>query len=126
LHHAGPEIEVVILEGVELEIECPVGSRNSIRVIPFKIFRDTIPDVHGLEIWVISIVEGSSIGVEFIGKLYNQHMSNYQSPQTYHKLQSRPVIRFLAVRGFRCIRIDKSSSLIFEQRQLVGQTIGIA
>ena len=33
-----------------------------------QVLRSTIPDVHSLEIRIVAIIEGTSIGIEFIGE----------------------------------------------------------
>lgn len=85
LDHARSIVEAVVLEQVELEVEGAVLGVGRIRVIPLlrvsankwtpnayatylQVLRSAIPDVHSLEIRIITIVEGAPISVELVRK----------------------------------------------------------
>ncbi len=57
------------MKSIKLYVERSVGRRYCIRVIPFEILGDAIPNVYGLKVRVVAFVECSSIGIEFIGEL---------------------------------------------------------
>jgi hypothetical protein len=59
----------VVLEGVELDVKGSIGSGDGIRIVPFKILCDTVPDVYTLPERVISVVECSSVIVKLVRKL---------------------------------------------------------
>jgi hypothetical protein len=66
----------VVLKGVELDIERSIGRGDGIRVVPFKILCDTVPDVYALPERVISVIECSSVIVKLVRKLERVNISS--------------------------------------------------
>jgi hypothetical protein len=59
----------VVLERIKSDVQGPIGCGYSVRVVPFEVLGDTVPDVDALEEGVIAIKERSSVIVELIREL---------------------------------------------------------
>lgn len=66
-----------------------------------QILRGTVPDVHSLEIWIITVVESTSIGVEFVGE---------------NQLLRGAVVGFAGHRRLRRVRVDQALSQVRQER----------
>lgn len=69
LHHAGAVVEVVVAELVEADLQHAVLGRDRVRVVPLQVLRHAVPQVHGLVVGVVAVVEGAAFCVEFVGEL---------------------------------------------------------
>lgn len=59
----------MVLEGIETEVQGATGRGHSIGIVPFQILRHTIPDIHGLKVWIIPIIKRPTLLGEFVRKL---------------------------------------------------------
>ena len=69
LDHAGPIIQVVVLESIEANVEGAVCRRYCVRVIPLEITGNTIPEIYGGKVGIVAGIERSSV----IAKLVRKH-----------------------------------------------------
>jgi hypothetical protein len=76
----------VVLERIEPDIEGPIGSCDGIRIVPFEVLSDTIPDIYTLEEGVIAVVECSSVMVELVRKLAELVFARRTPRYTYHQM----------------------------------------
>ena len=69
LDHAGPIIQVVVLESIEANVEGAVCCRYCVRVIPLEITGNTIPEINSGKVGIVTRIERPSV----IAKLVRKH-----------------------------------------------------
>lgn len=107
----------MVLEGVESDVHCTVRSANSIWVVPLanvstrngregdkvkeskylEILSHTVPEINSLEIWVVAIIEGTAVVLEFVRELDSNLVLNASSRQkidTHDKVHGLAIDRF--------------------------------
>lgn len=68
MKHTGPVVKIVALKSIEAKSECPIGSGCSVRIVPFQISCDTVPQINTGKVWVVTRVKGASIVFKLVGK----------------------------------------------------------
>jgi hypothetical protein len=66
LNHPRAVVEVVALKSIKFEIKSSIGRCGGIWVVPFEILYYTVPDIYRLKVWIITVIESSTIRIELI------------------------------------------------------------
>jgi len=82
-----------------------------------------------LEVRIISFIKGPPISVELVGKLPQEWRVSHRLPvaqvHTYDELELLSIVGSLGVCRLGRVWIQKTRSLVLEQADLIGQTVGI-
>jgi hypothetical protein len=133
LDHTGSEVKTMVLEGIESNVKSAVRSRYRIWIVPlehvrnslpldgcdithFKILRRAVPEVDGLEVRIVAIVECPAWCIEFVGELLWLAFKQTESARSTYcqdlRLSFVPLPRLGPVWG---VGIDEASSDILQK-----------